>query len=136
VLYIIRKTPFPGFGGLIMIGAVTFAYALNAFVVFGFLYGRKKRNPLQTHADRVHTIGTVVKNSVRACIAVSLFASLFLTVVVLHFLNRWEPFALSSFFVITIFLHSNGVIAPPRQPKEDGLGSDGPLPPATRDLSA
>jgi hypothetical protein len=134
VLYMIRETPFPRSAGLFLIGITTLVYALNAFVAFGFLYG-KRGNPLQTHADRVHLIGTAVRNCVHACIAATLFMSLDLTLILLHW-NRWEPAALSGFFVITILLNSKGVIAPPRQPRDEWLGADGPLPPATRDLSA
>ena len=133
VLYI-RQHPFPGFGGLINLGAVTLVYALNAFVVYVFLYGRK-RNPLETHADRLSAIGVVVKTSVYSCIAITAFVSIVLTLSLLH-LKRWEPFAMSAFYVICTLICSLGVIAPPRQPKGDGLGSDGPLPPGTPSLSA
>ncbi len=51
VLYSIRQRLFPPFGGLVQIGAVTLAYALNVCFVCRFLYG-KKPNPLQTHAER------------------------------------------------------------------------------------
>ena len=71
VIYI-RQHPFPGFGGLINIGAITLVYALNAFVVYMMLYG-KKRNPLETHAGRLHAIGLIVKSSVYSCIVVVVF---------------------------------------------------------------
>jgi len=126
VLYSIRKGLFPPFAGLIQIGAVTLVYAFQGFLLFGSLYGRK-RNPLQTHAERVQAIGWLAKKLVHACIAVSLFESLYLMLVVLH-LDRWCPFAISAFLVFVAF--------PRRLPRVDSFGADGRLPPAVRDLSA
>jgi hypothetical protein len=133
VLYMIRHTPFPKFAGLFEIGIVTLVYALNAAIVFRYIYGGK-HSPLQTHADRVYAIGSVVKNCVRTCIAVTLFQSAYLMLLLLH-LNRWGPFALSAFFVITILLSCAGAAPRPHRSGEDGVGSGGPLPPATPDLS-
>jgi hypothetical protein len=131
VLYV-RVHPFPGFGGFTNIVVITLVCALNAFLVYGCLYGRN-RNAVATHADRLYAIGLVVKISVYTCIAVTEFASLTLTLSLLHW-QRWEPFAVSVFFLIITFLSSLGVI-PWRRPG-DVLGPDGPLPPAAPDLSA
>ena len=125
VIYI-QQHPFPGFAGLINIGVITLVYAVNACVVYMMLYG--KRNPLETHAGRLHTIGLTVKSSVYSCIAVVVYLSLNFSLGLLD-LQRWEPFALSIFFVITALLASMGFIAPPRKPHADGLGSDGRLTP-------
>jgi hypothetical protein len=105
---------------------------LNALVVYGCLYGRN-RNPVATHADRLYAIGVIVKCCVYSCIAVTVFASLTLTLSLLQ-LRRWELFALSVFFVIATLLGSMGVI--PRRGPGDVLGSGGPLPPGTPDLTA
>jgi hypothetical protein len=126
VIYI-RQSPFPGFGGFINIGIITLLYAFNAFVAYRSLYGRK-RNPLVPHADRVRAIGAVVKSVTYACIAVTVYASLNLTLSLLD-LRRWELFGLSFFFVICTLLGSLPVIASPRQPNSDGCGSNGQLPP-------
>jgi hypothetical protein len=120
VIYI-QQDPFPGFAGYINIGAVTLVYALNAFGVYTMLYGRKK-NPLETHADRVRAIGVGVKACIYSCIACVVFFSLNFTLVLLD-LQRWEPFALSVFFVTSALLCFLGFTAPPRQPEADGLGS-------------
>jgi hypothetical protein len=120
VIYI-RQHPFSGFAGLINIGAITLVYALNAFVVYMMLYGRN-RNPLETHAGRLHTIGLTVKSSVYSCIVIVVYLSLNFSLGLLD-LQRWEPFALSIFFVITALLASMGLTAPPRRPEADGLGS-------------
>ena len=119
----IRQHPFLGFAGLINLGAVTLVYALNGFVVYVMLYG-KKSNPFETHAGRVHTIGRVVKSSVYSCIAILVYLSLNFSLRLLD-LERWEPFALSVFFVITALLASMGFNAPLRKPEADELGSDG-----------
>lgn len=119
VIYI-RQQPFPGFAGaLVSIGCVTLVYALNAFCVYKTLYG-KKPNPFETHARRVHTIGLVVKSSVYSCIACVVFLSLNFTLVLLD-LQRWEPFALSVFFVIVALLSLMGMIPRPGEPEADGL---------------
>jgi|HubBroStandDraft_1064217.scaffolds.fasta_scaffold30006_3 hypothetical protein len=131
VLYI-RQHPFPGFGGLTNLVVITPIYVLNALVVYGCLYG-KNRNPVATYADRLYAIGVIVKCAVYTCIAVTVFASLNLTLSLLHLMN-WELFALSVFFVITTLLGSLGVI--PRRGPGDVRGSAGPLPPGTPDLSA
>jgi len=83
--------------------------------VYGVLYG-KKTKPFETHADRVRTIGLVVKSCVYSCIACVAFVSLNLTLGLVG-LKRWEPFALSVFFVITALLGLMGMMAPPRTPE-------------------
>jgi hypothetical protein len=109
VIYI-QQDPFQGFAGpLINIGCVTLTYALNALVVYVMLYG-KKANPFETHAARVQAIGLAVKGSVYSCIVVVAFLSLDFTLVMLDG-QRWEPFALSVFFVIVAFLSSIGLTA-------------------------
>jgi hypothetical protein len=125
VIYI-RQHPFLGFAGLINLVAVTLVYAVNAGVVYMMLYG--KRNPFQTHAGRLHTIGLTVKSSVYSCIVVVVYLSLNFSLRMLD-LQRWEPFALSIFFVITVLLASMGFIAPLRKPHADQLGSEGRLTP-------
>jgi hypothetical protein len=88
VIYI-QQHPFPGFAGLINIGALTLVYALNAFVVYMTLYG-KKRNPFGTYAGRLHMIGLTVKSSVYSCIVVVVYLSLNFSLRLLD-LKRWEP---------------------------------------------
>jgi hypothetical protein len=48
------------FKGFALIGTLTMVYALEAFVVYTMLYG-KKINPLETNMDSVRTIGLGVK---------------------------------------------------------------------------
>jgi hypothetical protein len=113
VLYI-QQHPFPGFAGaLVTIGSMTLVYALNALCVYKVLYG-KKSNPFETHAGRLYTISVTVKSSVYACIACVVFLSLNFTLVLLD-RQRWEPFALSVFFVIVALVCAMSLTTP-RQP--------------------
>ena len=125
---------FPKSGGLVVLGTITLVYALNGFLVYGVLYG-KKPNPFETHEGRVHTIGVTVKGLVYTCIAGVAFLSLTITLGLLHW-QRWMPFALSAYFVITGLLSVIGMTMPPRQQGADGLGSGGRPTPGTGDLSA
>ena len=121
VIYI-QQDPFPGFAGYFSIGGVTFVYAFQAIFVYAMLYGRNK-NPFETHADRLHTIGFAIKSSVYSCIIIVVYVSLNFALGLLD-LQRWEPFALSAFFVACALLISMGVMAPPRhQPEVDEHGS-------------
>jgi hypothetical protein len=110
VLYI-RQHPFPGFGGLTNIVIITLVWAFYAFLVYGCLYGRN-RIPNATHAIRLRTIGVLVKTFVYTCIGVTVFASLALTLGLLH-LQRWDLFAVSGFFVICLALTATGPRGPP-----------------------
>jgi hypothetical protein len=101
----------------IALASVTLVYALNSFIIYRFLYGRK--NPLVTHEGRVHTIGVRLKGSVYSSIAVAWFISLMGTLGQ-PALEQWRPFALSFFFVITALLGLLDVTAP-RKPEADGL---------------
>lgn len=119
VIYL-QQHPFLGFAGLINIVGITLVYAVNAFVVYAMLYG-KKPNPFESHAGRVRTIGLAVKSSVYSCIACVVFVSLNLTLGLLDW-QRWEPFALSAFFVIAALLSLMGMTAPPRMRDQGQLG--------------
>jgi hypothetical protein len=120
-LIYIRQHPFPGFAGVITFAGVTLIYAVNAATVYWMLYGRK-RNPFETHAGRLHTIGLAVKSSVYSCIVIVVYLSFNFSLNLLD-LQRWEPFALSSFFVICALVASMGYAAPLRKPEVDGLAT-------------
>lgn len=123
VIYIQRE-PFLGFAGYLTLGIVTLGYAVQALIVYAVLYG-KKANPFETHEGRTRTIGLTVKSCVYSCIACVVFLSLNFTLVLLD-LQRWEPFALSVFFVICALLSSMGVMA--RRPPEVGDLGANPVP--------
>jgi hypothetical protein len=116
VIYV-QQHPFPGFAGFVNLGAITLVYALNAFVVYTMLYGRSK-NPFETHAGRLHTIGLTVKSSVYSCIVIVVYLSLNFSLRLLD-LQTWEPFSLSVFFIICALVASMGFAAPLRKPDAD-----------------
>jgi hypothetical protein len=121
LVLVIRQSPFPGFAGIVNIVAITMVYVLNGFVVYAVLYG-KKPNPFETHEGRVRTMSLTVRSSVYSCIACVAFLSLNFTLALLDW-QRWEPFAMSAFFVITALLSLMGMIAPPRKPEADELSA-------------
>jgi hypothetical protein len=112
-VFYIRQHPFLGFAGLINIGGLTLVYALNACIVYWMLYG-KTRHPLVTHENRLHAISVTVKSSVYSCIVIVVYLSLNFSLRLLD-LQRWEPFALSVFYIICALLASMGVLSRPRQ---------------------
>jgi len=120
-MFYIEQNPFPGFAGpLINIFGITLIYALNLFVVYKTLYGRK--SPIETHAARMHTIGLVVKACVYICILIVVSLSLDFTMKLLD-LHGWEPFAGSVHYVFFAFLLSMMFTVPTRRPDADGLGA-------------
>ncbi len=121
VLYVERH-PFPGYAGAFFkIGGVTVAYALMALCVYAALYLTKK-NPFETHADRMHTIETGVKFLLYTCLAAVVFVSLDLALGLLD-LKSWELFAMSVFYVACGLLSLHSLTAPARQPDAEEFGS-------------
>jgi hypothetical protein len=133
-VFYVRQHPFAGFAGLVNIGGMTLVYAVNAIVVYGTLYGQKP-NPFETHASRIHTMGLTVKSSIYSCIACVAFVSLHLALGLFGW-QRWGPFALSVFFVITALLALMGMTAMPGARGTDGRGATGRSPASARDFSA
>jgi hypothetical protein len=123
-LYVYKNTSLskPCYTAIIV---VTLTYALNAFVIYKNLYG--KRNPLVTHEGRVHAIGVRVKAGVYGSIAVAWFISIFGTLGQPNLLE-WRPFALSGFFVITALLGLLDATAPRRKSEADALGASSEVP--------
>ena len=105
--------------------SVTLVYALNAFVIYKYLYGRK--NPLVTHEGRVHMIAATVKCGVYGSISVAWFVSIFGTIGQPG-MNEWRPFALVVFFILTTLLSVMGATAVPHRLLAGGLGSSSKVP--------
>ena len=122
VIFYAARHPFPGFGGAFAnIGIVSLMYILLGAVVLYLLYGRKK-DPLQTNADRIRMIRGVANFYAWLCILQSVLLSFSMAQKLLK-LETWGPFAGTVYFlIITLFL-LRGFSAPPRQPEADGLGS-------------
>jgi hypothetical protein len=99
---------------------VTLIYALNAFMIYKYLYGRK--NPMINHEGRVHSIAATVKGGVYGSIAIAWFVSIFGTLGQPG-LEDWRPFALSCFLIGTALLALMGVAAPPRKPNTGALSA-------------
>jgi len=134
VIYIQQHPFYHQHAGPVMIGTVSLVYAITAFGVYKTLYGTKP-NPFETHEGHVRTMGRGVKTMVYSCIGCVAFLSLNLTLQLLHS-RIWEPFALSTFFVVMMLLVLLARPAPPRPPEVNELSSGGPHPPGTRNLSA
>ena len=121
-MFYVARHPFPGFGGpFANIGIVSLMYILLGAVVMYLLYGRKK-DPLQTHADRMRMIRGVVNFYAWVCILMSVLLSFTIAQKLLD-LETWGPFAGTVFFLIITLLLLRGLSEPPRQPEADGLGS-------------
>jgi MFS family permease len=102
------------------LASVTLVYALNAFIIYKYLYGKK--NPLVSHEGRVHAIGVSVKAGVYVSIAIAWFLSIFGTLGQPG-LQEWRPFALLCFLVAIALVTLMGATAPPRKPEADAFDS-------------
>ncbi len=116
----IQHHPVPGFFGYSLLSSVTLVYVLNAFLVYGLVYRRKKW-PLETPAYRMRAVEVQVKIAIYSSFAIVVFVSLTAALVLLHML-RWMPFALSVFLVVTILSMSMVMFALRRQAEADRLG--------------
>ncbi len=122
VIFYAARHPFPGFGGaLANIGGVSLMYILLGAVVVKLHYGKKK-DPLQTNADRIRMICGVANFYAWVCILMSVLLSFSIAQKLLK-LETWGPFAGTVFFLIITLILLRGFSAPPRQPEADGLGS-------------
>ena len=119
----VYKNPSPSRYCYIAIANATFIYAMDAVVIYKYLYG--KNNPLVTHEGRLHRIGMMVKSGVYGSIATVWFFGLISVIRALD-LSGWEPFALSVFWIVTSLLFLMTLTAPPRKPPagESGHGSE------------
>jgi NADH:ubiquinone oxidoreductase subunit 4 (subunit M) len=117
--------------GLVKIGAITLMYATFAFGVYASLYG--KRNPFQTHEDRIRAMAISVKGSVYTCLVAVVYISLHFLLTMLG-LPSWKPFAMSAFLVICGVSSFWSILnAIPRELKLDGLR---PAVPETRSANS
>jgi hypothetical protein len=96
--------PFPDFNHpLWPLRAVTLCYAVNAFVVYYALYG-KKGAPLETRAGRLREAAVAANISVYASIGVVVFIAISVTLRELLHEERWLPFAASVFLVACVLV--------------------------------
>jgi hypothetical protein len=121
MLYVERH-PFPGFGGAFAnIAIVTLTYVLGAFVMHWMVH-RKRKDPLQSHADRMRVIGVVVNCYAWVCVLLPLFASLTIARQLLR-LSNWGPFFICVFFLALAVLSLRTLSGLPRQPAAAGHGT-------------
>lgn len=114
-VFYVARNPFPGFGGpLANIGIITAGYAFFGFVVYWQIYGTKI-DPLQTHAERLRTIGYTVNGIAWTCVIVPLCGMLTLARQVLE-LDSWGPFVGSLFFLSLGLVSLRILSRPPREP--------------------
>jgi hypothetical protein len=109
----------------IAFAALTAAYALNGFVIYKYLYGRK--NPLVSHEGRVHSIGVNVKGAVYGSIATAWFFLLMGLIGQPH-LKAWQPFGLSLFIVAIGFLSVVGFTSSPRKSRAAEISASSEVP--------
>jgi hypothetical protein len=122
VIFYAARHPFPGFGGAFAnIGTVSLMYILLGAIVVKLHY-RKKKDPLQTNADRIRMVRGVANFYAWVCILMSVLLSFSMLQKLLK-LETWGPFAGTVYFLIITLLLLHGFSAPPRQPEGDGLGS-------------
>jgi hypothetical protein len=120
VIYI-QQHPIPGISGYRILGTVTLVYALNTFLVYWLLYGRK-RWPLETRAYRMQAVGVQIKITFYASVALVVFLSLNFALELLD-LQRWVPFVVSVYIVVIILISSMVLFALRRQAEADRLSS-------------
>lgn len=121
-MFYVARHPFPGFGGpFANIGILSLGYILLGALVMYLLYGKKK-DPLQTHADRMRMISGVANYYAWILILTSILLSLQVARKLVD-LETWGPFAGTVFFLILTLLNLHTMTARPRQPEADGLGS-------------
>jgi magnesium-transporting ATPase (P-type) len=116
----IQQHPIAGFAGYFFLRTITMVCALNAFVVYWLLYGRK-RWTLETRAYRAQAVEVQVKIVFYVSIAAIVFISLLTTLRLLN-LRGWMPFAMSVYFVIIMLFTSMMLFALRRQAEADRLG--------------
>jgi magnesium-transporting ATPase (P-type) len=113
----IQQHPIAGFAGYFFLRTITMVCALNAFVVYWLLYGRK-RWTLETRAYRAQAVEVQVKIVFYVSIAAIVFISLLTTLRLLN-LRGWMPFAMSVYFVIIMLFTSMMLFALRRQAEAD-----------------
>lgn len=123
VVFYVARHPFPGFGGpFLNLSFLSLAYILLGAVVLYLLYGRKKIDPLQKHADRMRIVSGVATYYAWILILTSLQSS-FSVAQKLVDLQAWGPFAGTVFFLIITVLNLRTMTPPRRQPEAAGFDS-------------
>ena len=120
-LMYVAKDPIPRSIGFLMLGAVTFGFALEAGWLYWRLFGKKV--PLETDADRKRSTGLQARGSVYGTTITVLMTSLILTLPRLG-LQGWLPFTLSAFFVLVALRFFRKLPVATHPPAADAHDSD------------
>lgn len=113
----IQRDPFPGFAGAyVNIGIVTLCYGVIAFAIYRVIYGTQT-NPLQSHAERMYQMGTIVKALVYSGLASVLSIMINMSLILID-RQHLEPFAHSACVVVLALVIYRGMRAP--LPKQAG----------------
>jgi len=121
-MFYVERHPFPGFGGpFLNIGLVWLTYLLLGAFLYAFW--RRKKDPLQTHADRMRMIRVLATAYTWVCIIGPISASLTVARKLVDLGQAWSPFLGTAFFLILTLFNLRTITAPPRQPEANGLGS-------------
>jgi hypothetical protein len=114
LVFYVQQDPFPGFAGpVVNVGFITALYALTALCVYWCLYGMKTI-PLQTNEDRLRQIEMLVRILIYSCLSCVVFLSLNFTLV-LQDMQRFEPAALSLYFVLCAVMLFTALCSRPRR---------------------
>jgi hypothetical protein len=123
-MFYVARHPFPGFAGpLANIGIITLGYVLVGFGMYWQLYGRKT-DPLQTHAERMRTMGVMLNVFVWVCIFVPVIVALSIARQMLD-LQAWGPFASSAVFLLLGLCSFRTLAALPGRPRQPGADEPG-----------
>jgi len=123
-MFYVARHPLPGFGGpFANIGILSLAYVLLGAAVMYLVYGKKKIDPLQTHANRMRMIGGVATYYAWILILTSISMSLNIARKLVD-LETWGPFMGVVFLLFITLLTLRTVSPRPRQPEADGLASN------------
>lgn len=101
--------PYPDFNHPMWpLRAITLVYAVNAFVVYYALYG-KKSAPLETRDGRLREAAVAANVSVYASIGVVVFTAITVTLRELLHQDRWLLFAASVFLVACVLVSTTHI---------------------------
>jgi hypothetical protein len=121
-MFYVARHPFPGYGGAFAnIAIVTLMYAFGLFVTHWMVH-RKRRDPLQTHAQRMRIIGVVVNCYAWVCVMLPVFVSLTCARQMLG-LSSWGPFSMCVFFLALSILSLRTLAGLPRRPTPASHGA-------------
>jgi MFS family permease len=121
-MFYVERHPFPDFGGpFLNIGIVWLGYVLLG--AFLYWFSRRKKDPLQTHAERMFMIRAMTTAYVWVCILVPVTGSITVARKLVDLEETWGPLAGTVFFLLLTLFNLRTMAAPPLQPEAQGLGT-------------